>query len=275
MPRPARRTSRQRARDLTRAAFSNQVGGEGFRHVADALCGGHVAGSAQQQQRHVDDEPLIDLEPPQQQQQPAASGISDSRPLSRLITLRLCENKLGDVGAARLASALTYATAPRLAEIAICFNEICEIGPLATALGNGCAPSLGLLRLGGNRIHDDGGVAVAESLRRLPKLSELSLGDDLGGNEARAQSSDSLQIPSRFPSDSPQTPSRVRQVGDGTSAALAAVIIGRGAPSLERLSLSNNRVGDMGAAALAEALRSDGAAGLRCAVSTRDEMHSR
>ena len=157
-----------------------------------------MAGSPQQERR-VDDEPLIDLEPPQQ---PAAPGISDSRPLSRLTTLRLCENKLGDAGVSRLASALTYATAPRLAEIAICFNEICEIGPLAAALGNGCAPSLALLRLGGNRIGDGGGEAVAESLRGVPNLRELSLGDDLGGNEARSPP-DSLQIPSRFPPDSP------------------------------------------------------------------------
>ncbi len=136
-------------------------------------------------------------------------------------------HNLGEAGAAALGCALAVGAFPRLAKLAVAFNDIRFKGldALAVGLSTGCCTSLAHLVLSGNNLGDQSMEALRAALAKgstaTPGLRRI----DLDSNE----------------------------VGDDGAKALAHLVLADDGPRLDTLKLGSNKVGDAGAHALAMA----------------------
>ncbi len=136
-------------------------------------------------------------------------------------------HNLGESGAAALGCSLAVGAFPRLAKLAVAFNDIRFKGldALGTGLATGCCTNLAHLVLSGNNLGDQSMEALREALAKGKTVTPALRRIDLESNE----------------------------VGDDGAKALAHLVLADDGPCLETLKLGSNKVGDAGAQALAMA----------------------
>ena len=163
-----------------------------------------------------------------------SSSSSSSSLTSRLTSVNLCKNSVGDSGAQALAYSLVHASCPSLSRLDLSGNLIATAGAvaLAVALASG-RTSLKVLSLAWNDLRDAGMVAFAEELngRRSREGRRTTEDEERKSVEEEAEK---------------------KKVEDEEEEGEEEV----GRPWLERLELSNNSIGDKGVQALAAALQS-------------------
>lgn len=180
---------------------------------------------------------------------------------SNLDALELPRNRIGDVGAERIAVALPGSSALR--SLWLSSNRIGDTGAIAIAAalprlgwsakrralgdGNG-GPRLEELWLSSNRIGDAGAAALAHALPEVRRLKKLDLRANRVGDAGASELSQALPkgpvLDDLYLQDN--------QIGDVGAAAIANVL--GLCPWLVDLRLTGNRIADDGAAALANAL---------------------
>uniref|UniRef100_A0A7R9VAK8 Uncharacterized protein n=1 Tax=Chlamydomonas euryale TaxID=1486919 RepID=A0A7R9VAK8_9CHLO len=154
--------------------------------------------------------------------QPSATRLSVKLPIARL---ELSSNAFGD-GEGPVALAKLLKRSPVLATLDL---RCCALGPAgAKALAAGVAGSAALrhLDLGNNRIGDDGAAALADALKSSPRLQVLLL---------------------------PRC-----GIGATGASALGSALPAPGAAPLCELDLSQNPIGNAGAVAIGQGLRTQG-----------------
>ncbi|CAM9535500.1 unnamed protein product [Chrysoparadoxa australica] len=180
---------------------------------------------------------------------------------SRVGSLVLDFNPIGDSGVQPMPALLKEAgTSLRTLSLAWCGIGVKGCRSIASALikgelvaREGAGGTLATLRLNGNRVGDAGARSLATALRKNCSLQELDLTHCSLGDEAAMHLADALQT---------NTNLRVLRLGYNKitaegAAALASLIEGKGKGRchLTHLELSNNRLGDDGARAIAFGLK--------------------
>ncbi|TYZ69301.1 hypothetical protein PybrP1_003929 [[Pythium] brassicae (nom. inval.)] len=203
---------------------------------------------------------------------------------SRLRTLDLGFNRIGDRGAALLAQALeTNATLERLY---LSGNDIGPAGALALARALAANSALRSLHLSGNNVGEDGAAHLADGLRANRGLRALYVGTNGIGSRGMARLADALTV-NRTLAELTLGQNRIgsaglRHVADALASgrtvlttlemgkngidqhgalALARALCSGGANALQNLYLDNNPLGDVGAGAFGALLAKH--AGLR------------
>jgi Ran GTPase-activating protein (RanGAP) involved in mRNA processing and transport len=185
---------------------------------------------------------------------------------------------IGDVGASALAAAMATSTSLKGLAVGACGITCAGANALAAALAH--SNSLTNLRISNNPIRGDGALALAAPLATHGTLtllyaSKCALGDVGAKAIARALASSKVlerldlaengisdvggmalanALLSNASSALLNLELKTNQLGDGSAAAFANVLV-NGATRLEGLCLFDNAVGDVGAVALAAALR--------------------
>jgi len=120
--------------------------------------------------------------------------ILQTNGLPCLQRLYLGNNGLGDAGMQALCDGMGRGAAPSLRILDFSFNNFGPAGAeaLAAALGRGAGPKIEILSLLANPIDNQGVAALTTSLRKMPALKELLLGNCEIGDEGVASLVDNL-----------------------------------------------------------------------------------